>query len=255
MNQSPRAERPLSSHVLQWFVDRYDTLNQFAAALDRGSAALLTVEGPTGIGKTWFLERLWQEVERHGRPATNLDLRWAGSVDDAWMVDRLAQGLGQEQFPTLNDTLERGVKLEVVFRIEGGGGNVNIQDSQVNAPVAGGSIVQGNTFYLKTQDKKLRESWLSLLDDAFFTDLALLGKSRGAVLLFDETEHICPHGSAAAAPQASGAAATGGTTATPEGPGPFEPPEACLWLVSQLLWRMANGLLDGVKVEIGRAHV
>ena len=253
MSQPPRVERPLSAPVLQWFVDRYDALEQFAAALRRGQAALLTVEGPTGIGKTWFLEQLWQEAEHQARPTTNLDLRWAGSVDDAWMVDRLAQGLGQEQFPTLMETLERGVELQVVAKVKvegGGGGNVNIHDSEINAPVAGGSIVQNVTFNLQTSDKKLRETWLNLVDDAFFTDLARLGASRGAVLLFDEVEHICPRGGAAAAPRAPGTATAIGTVAAPEESGTSEPPAACLWLVSQLLWRLGNGLLPGVQVVL-----
>ena len=233
MSQPGRGARPLSAPVLQWFVDRHDALEQFAAALSRGQAALLTVEGPTGIGKTWFLEQLWQEAERQGRPAAGLELRSAGVADDLWILHRLALGLGPELFPTLSRTLENAEKLEVVIRIEGGGGgNVTVRDSEIHAPVAGGSIVQGNTFNLKARDPQLQRIWLDRFNDAFFADLAHLAAARGAVLLFDEVEHVSPPAGPAAGPEAPKASA------------------AQLWLVEQLLWRLGDGQLPAVQVVL-----
>jgi tetratricopeptide (TPR) repeat protein len=240
VSQPSRSTRPLSAPVLQWFVDRHEALEQFAVALRREQAALLTIEGPTGIGKTWFLVHCRQEAERQGRLAANLDLRWARWVDDLWMADHLCHGLGWEQFPVLMETIERGVKLDVLVKFEGGGGDVRIEDSEINAPVAGGSVFENVTFKLNTSDKQLRESWLNQVNDAFFDDLAQLGTRQGAVLLFDEVEHVCPPDPT---PPAVPAAA-------PEATEAIRPPGALLWLENQLLWRLGDGLLPGVQVVL-----
>jgi tetratricopeptide (TPR) repeat protein len=233
MSQLGRGARPLSAPVLQWFVDRHDALERFAAVLSCGHAALLTVEGPTGIGKTWFLEQLWQEAERQGRPAAGLELRSAGVADDLWIVHRLALGFGLEHFPTLSRTLENAEKLEVVIKIEGGGGgNVTIRDSEIHAPVAGGSIVQGNTFNLKARDPQIQRIWLDRFDDAFFADLAHLAAARGAVFMFDEVEHVSSPAGFVAGSEAPRASA------------------AQLWLVEQLLWRLGDGQLPAVQVVL-----
>ena len=229
MDEVPEISRSvytLTDRVLQWFVDRERALRRFRAMLAGQDLALvLVVEGPTGIGKTWLLERLRQEAKAQAVQESVIDFASGEAFDDLLLVQWAALRLGSHHFETLNDTLEEATQLEVVLKVESGtdsGGVTFHGDAEVYGDVAGRDIIKGNTFNVQVGSQVIR-IWQERINKAFFTDLAQLAVANGAVLLYDSFEQATD--------------------------------EASLWIKNRLLRSLGEGELPGVRVAIAGRQV
>jgi tetratricopeptide (TPR) repeat protein len=226
----PGASRPartVSATILQWFVDRERELRRFREMLaGQDPTQVLVVGGPTGIGKTWLLSRLHREADDQALPASSADFSFGEAFDDLWLVHWAAVALGSHHFETLNKTLEDATRLEVVLKVESspGSGSVTFQgDVEIYGDVAGRDIIKDNTFYLQADSPVIRRIWQERINQAFFEDLARLGLGKGSVLLFDSFE--------------------------------LATKEASSWIENQMLKRIGDGELPGVRVVIAGEQV
>ena len=214
----------LSRTVLQWFVDRVGELKRFREMLaGRDLTQVLTVAGPTGIGKTWLCRRLQGESDKHAVPAFYLDFGSGVAFQDLWMVHRTALALGAFRFEALNKALEGATEHRVVVKVETSPARPELTiygDLVVHGDQAEGPIIKNNIFNLPEESPETRGLVDQLANEAFFQDLARLGQAEGAVLLFDSHERVA------------------------------EMPEARSWLQDELLRRIGEGQLPGVRVII-----
>jgi tetratricopeptide (TPR) repeat protein len=212
----------LTRTVLQWFVDRVGELDRFRKMLDgRDLTQVLTVAGPTGIGKTWLCRRLQGASDERAVPAFYLDLGSGVAFQDLWMVHRTALALGAYRFEALNKALEEATEHHVVVKVESSPASPELTiygDLVVHGDQAEGPIIKNNIFNLPEESPETRGLVHRLANEAFFQDLTRLGRAEGVVLLLDSYERVA------------------------------EMPEARTWLQDELLRRIGEGQLPGVHV-------
>lgn len=180
-----------NNNVQKKFVGRQQLIERFQAMLaGEHPARIMSVVAPPGCGKSWLLLCLKSEAVKEQVPTSLIDYSFGQVHDDIWMAHHLANELGAEAFVKLNQELQEASRLEVVVKIETPAvtshieiqGDVHVQ-GELN--IVGGNIIQGNTFNFNVSDTGLRQIWASRITHAFCADLAALGESRRAVLIFD----------------------------------------------------------------------
>ncbi len=134
----------------------------------RGRAHVLLIQAQSGMGKSYLLDKWWEDCEGLPRGRVNLKLMTYSVTE---ILGELCQCLSSERF---NRYYERCQE----FARQSG---INIERSTfLNSPI------EASLAGVDSEQRKLRRQ---LLTDAFFADLTgLVSGSQSAVLLFDTYE-------------------------------------------------------------------
>ncbi|MGD8475282.1 MAG: hypothetical protein PVH59_14285, partial [Anaerolineae bacterium] len=180
--------------ALQWFVDRERERERFSRMLAGTDTItrVLTVSGPEGIGKTWLRKQLYTETRQQHVPAFALEFAPGEAFDELSLLQQVALALAGQQFPRLWRMLERAAQHQVLIKVDAGatsyGGLTAHGDVEIEQVVEG-PVFEANTFIFpqKTPEEWSLwwKHWQPRITEAFFQDLAVLGQTRGAALLFD----------------------------------------------------------------------
>ncbi|MGD9028633.1 MAG: CHAT domain-containing protein [Anaerolineae bacterium] len=183
--------RPPPRAALQWFVDRERERERFDNMLTGSDTTrVLAVSGPEGIGKTWLRKRLSAEARQRQTPAFAFEFAPGEAFYELSLLQQAALALGGQQFPRLWGMLEEAAHQKVLIKVDAAapsGGLTVHGDAEIQQLVEG-PVFEGNTFIFPHKTPDEWRLWSPRITEAFFQDLAHLGQTQGAALLFDSYE-------------------------------------------------------------------
>jgi hypothetical protein len=186
---------------LEWFVDRLKQLQGFQKMLQGGTdKCIMIVRAPTGMGKSWLVQRMRAECTAGHHPTLYIDFRDRRPYDYLTLVRAARDQMGAAAFNSLTQTINEltGVNIHL-STLEAGGAQINIGGEQANlagaqvtvGDVAGGSIIKDNQFFVQADSGTARRAVEIRITDVFFTCLAALARlERKCVFLFDSYEGV-----------------------------------------------------------------
>jgi hypothetical protein len=190
---------------MEWFVNRVKQLAGFQKMM-RGETdkCIMAVQAPTGMGKTWLIQRLRQECAAASLPTLHIDFRDRRPYDYLTIVRTARDQMGATAFNQLTQTINEltGVNIQLSSpsaptagaQINVGGPQSNLAGAQVtvgNVDVAGGNIIKDNYFYVQADSSTARRAVEIRITDAFFGCVSTLATAdKKCVFLFDSYEDV-----------------------------------------------------------------
>jgi hypothetical protein len=217
---------------IAWFVDREKQTQGFLKMLSRETEkAIMAIEAPAEMGKTWTLQRMRHECSLQQSPNAHFDFRDRRPWDYLSIARQTRDQMGAAHFNLLTETINESTGVSIQLTTGAGDGGVDlgvategseIRDSQVQVgDVAGRDIVKDNFFYVQADSETTRRAIEARITDAFFTCLSDLAQEKPLAFFFDSYEEVTE--------------------------------EAGRWIQSQLLARIRDGqLADVIIVLAGR---
>jgi hypothetical protein len=212
---------------IAWFVNREKQTTGFVKMLNRETEkAIMAVEAPSEMGKTWAIQHMRHECSLRQTPNAHFDFRDRQPWDYLSIVRQARDQMGATHFNLLTQTINESTGVNIQLTTGAGAGGVDlgvatqgsqISDSQVEVgDVAGRDIVKDNFFYVQADSETTRRAIEARITDAFFTCLNELAQEKPLAFFFDSYEEVTE--------------------------------EADRWLQAQLLARIRDGQLDNVVV-------
>lgn len=176
---------------LQWFVDRAKQRAGFIKMLAGETAkAIMAVEAPSEMGKTWLIQRLHAESQRRATPVAHLDFRDRLPWDYLTIVRQIRDQLGAAYFNYLTQVINESTGINVQFVAEAV--TVSVQNSQIQDSTVQLSAVPDNFQFVQVESDTIRRNIEARITDAFFISLEALAQGQMVVLLFDSVEEAAP---------------------------------------------------------------
>lgn len=212
---------------VDWFVNRAKQFLGFQKMLARETPkAVMLIEAPAEMGKTWLIQWMRHHCREHDVPAMHVDFRDRRAYDYLSLVRLARDQMEARYFNPLTEVINRFTAVDV---------NIALQSTRPARPVdvrvgdisdisggevivAGGDVIKDNEFYIQADSEMARRAAEIRINDAFFACLATLLKEGPVVFLFDSYEDVTP--------------------------------EAEHWLRDHLLLRMSEGQLPNALVVI-----
>lgn len=187
----------LDDSARERFIDRDPDAASFGQFLDTNGCALMLVHGPSGVGKTWLLDRFMREAARCSW--LTAALVWRRTRHDSFLslLKAYHEALGPQRMPDLSQALE--VQQAYASRDSTAG---NIQIAQ-GADLAGAQIgrivgheqhfvVHGDLHLGSQTSLELQKDRLLLLTRAFCGDLVTLSTRERLLLILDGHDEMPP---------------------------------------------------------------
>jgi hypothetical protein len=179
------------------FVDRDPDAASFRQFLDTNACALMLVHGPSGVGKTWLLDRFTMEAAR-GNWLTAV-LFWRRTRHDSFLslLKAYHEALGAHRMPELSRALE----AQQAYASRGSAaGNIEIaRDADLRGAQIGRIVgheqhfvVHGDLHLGSQASVELEKDRLLLLTRAFCGDLVGLSQSERILLILDGHDEMPP---------------------------------------------------------------
>jgi hypothetical protein len=187
----------LNDSARERFIDRDPDAASFRQFLETNACALMLVHGPTGVGKTWLLDRFMMEARRCSwRPAA---LIWRRTRHDSFLslLKAYHEDLGPERMPELSRALqaqqayaERGSAAGSIEIAQG----ADLRDAQIGRIVGHEQnfVVHGDLHLGSQTNVELHRDRLLLLTHAFCGDLVTLSRQERLLLILDGHDEMPP---------------------------------------------------------------
>ncbi|MGD9101751.1 MAG: hypothetical protein PVF45_14815, partial [Anaerolineae bacterium] len=168
---------------IAWFVNREKQTQGFLKMLSRETEkAIMNIEAPAEMGKTWIIQRMRHECSVQQSPNAHFDFRDRRPWDYLSIVRQARDQMGAAHFNLLTQTINESTGISIQLTTGAGAGGVDldvategsqISDSEVQVgDIAGRDIVKDNFFYVQADSDTTRRAIEARITDAFFTCLA-----------------------------------------------------------------------------------
>jgi len=215
---------------IAWFVDREKQTQGFLKMLSRETEkAIMAIEAPADMGKTWTIQRMRHECSLQQSPNVHFDFRDRRPWDYLSIARQTRDQMGATHFNLLTETINNstgvniqlssgaGASGDVDVDLDGGSGGLEVGgDVQVAGRDA--ITVKDNFFYVQADSETTRRAIEGRITDAFFTCLGDLAQEKPLVFFFDSYEEATE--------------------------------QADRWIQSQLLARIRDGQLANVVIVL-----
>lgn len=190
----------MPEHV-NWFVNRAKQFLGFQKMLARETPkAIMLIEAPAEMGKTWLIQRMCHHCHQNDIPAMHIDFRDRRAHDYLSLVRLARDQMGACYFNPLTEIINKFTSLNVSITIESArpAGPVDVSVGDISSIsggeviVAGGDVIKDNQFYIQADSDMARRAAEMRINDAFFACLGLLLKKGPVVFLFDSYEDVTP---------------------------------------------------------------
>jgi hypothetical protein len=185
-----------------WFVDREKQTNGFLKML-RGETekSIMAIEAPSGMGKTWTIQRMRHECSLQQLAHAHFDFRDRRPWDYLAIVRQARDQMGASHFNLLTQTINEstgvniqlssgaGTSGEVDVSLSAAGGQLSV-DGDMQVAGRDAITVKDNFFYVQADSDTTRRAIEARINDAFFACLAELAQEKPLVFFFDSYEDV-----------------------------------------------------------------